>query len=336
MSRHWQRRHEFLTFDLPTIAAMLHPIVPPARVEHAQPLTEGFINTNYKVTVSGFDTPLVLRVYARDRAACRKEAEITRLIQHRVAMPEILYTDTDGDAFGWPYTVMRWIEGIPLNIVLSQPAQYDADPSGDVVAIASALGQTLAAISSYTFPHPGFFGPDLSIAQPLGSAAESCAAFISQCLFDGHTGQRLGPDLTERVWSLVTANASLLSTANAVTSLVHADFKDANLLLRQQRGVWRVAAVLDWEFAHAGTSLFDIGILLRDARKLPPGFEPAFAAAFTANGGYLPPNWKPITRLLDLMNLCEFLNTPTVRGALVDDVTALIRATVDEWPPRPH
>ena len=46
--------------------------------------------------------------------------------------------------------------------------------------------------------------------------------------------------------------------------LVHGDFNVKNLLL--DPGNWQVTALLDWEFAHAGTPFTDLGNLLRFER----------------------------------------------------------------------
>ena len=117
----------------------------------------------------------------------------------------------------------------------------------------------------------------------------------------------------------------------ASAALVHSDYKGSNLLLRQTSGQWEVAAVLDWEFAHAGTPLVDIGILLRDADTLPSGFAPAFAAAYRAAGGSLPTEWRQIAQLLDFMNYCEFLNGPDARGGLHEYALGRIRAALTHW-----
>jgi len=45
--------------------------------------------------------------------------------------------------------------------------------------------------------------------------------------------------------------------------LVHADYNGKNLLMQSTHEGWQVAAVLDWEFAFAGSPLFDTGNFLR-------------------------------------------------------------------------
>ena len=138
--------------------------------------------------------------------------------------------------------------------------------------------------------------------------------------------------LVFKVWELLQDHAGLLDEADGPATLVHGDYKAQNLLLRQRKsGDWETAAVLDWEFASAGTPLFDLSILLRYADTLPPAFEQEVAAGYRGAGGGLPHEWKRVIKLLDLLNLCEFLCGQSPQETMIADVTKLIQATVDGW-----
>ena len=127
----WARRHAFVALDDRELAAMLRPLFGERRVESAEPLTGGFVNTNYRVRLAGLDDAFVLRSYVRDAGACQRERDIIARVQGRVPVAEVLYADTRGEAFGRPYAVMRWMEGVALDQLLARPAE--ADP----VALAS-------------------------------------------------------------------------------------------------------------------------------------------------------------------------------------------------------
>ena len=47
-----------------------------------------------------------------------------------------------------------------------------------------------------------------------------------------------------------------------------------------------------------------------------PIFESEFIHGYREQGGILPPEWKKLAKLVDLLSLCEFLNAPTPRNAL--------------------
>jgi aminoglycoside phosphotransferase (APT) family kinase protein len=220
---------------------------------------------------------------------------------------------------GRPYTLMSFVEGERLSdLLLGRDRQT-------VGACAYAAGQTLAALHAVTFPHPGFFGPDLT-PQPQGDTeGEEWRDYIAQCLTE-HGRTWLGTERTEKPWQFVLAHQAEVATFPAQAVLVHADYNGKNILMQTTPEGWQVAAVLDWEFAFAGSPLFDIGNFLRHEGDLPPDYAQEFERGYSAAGGALPPNWRRLARLLDLLNLCEFLNTPHSRPGIVAEMIRLIDA----------
>ncbi|MGE5334507.1 MAG: phosphotransferase family protein, partial [Nitrososphaerota archaeon] len=201
----------------------------------------------------------------------------------------------------------------------------------DIGAAGEAVGATLAQLSAYTFPQAGFFAPDLSIAEPLLSPADAYAAFVRESLADGRPAARLGQELARQLLALIAEHATLLHAVDPTPRLTHCDYKAQNLLVRQQCGQWETAAVLDWEFAAATSPLFDLGNLLRYSDRLPRAFEQGVIAGYTAGGCILPPEWKRVIRLMDLVNLLTFLDTDDDGNPMIGEVAGLVRATVEHW-----
>jgi len=321
MEEDWGRRHDFVALEEATLTSMLQPVFPGKSVVSAQLLTEGHCNTNYKIRVSGLDDAFVLRLYIRDRTACQKDRDILGLVQERVPIAHLLYADTEHDV---PYAVMKWVDGVLLSDILA---------TGEVAEIADcayAAGATLANIGTYTFPQGGFFGPGLVIAEPFNEDT-TFLALIELFLFKGNGGQRLGKELTDRLWQFVTRNVDYLAAADGPARLVHSDYKGINLLMRQEDAGWQTAAVLDWEFAFAGSPLTDIGNMLRREYECPPVYASRFIQGYRENGGQLPEGWKKAAKLMDLISLCEFLNDPTSGEVRIRDVTGLIMGTLEHW-----
>ena len=323
MQEGWERLHAHLALDEPALAALIAPALPGHALLAAEPLAGGLANTNYKVTLAGMDEPMVVRVYTRDPDACQRERALFALVHERVRVPGCLYTGTAPD--GRPYMVSRWLAGEKLDALLPTLA-------GDALeAVMRAVGETLAHIGTFTFPAWGFFGPDLSIAEPVANLRQVTTEYIHEALFSAEATARLEPALQARVWELVTAHQSLLDSVPGQARLVHSDYKAQNLLVRPLGdGGWEVA-VLDWEFALAATPLIDLGILLRYSARLDPAFERGAIAGFLAAGGELPPEWKRIIRLLDLMNLCGFLARPEPQERMKIEVAGLLAETVEQW-----
>lgn len=328
MQSEWERRHALLALDEATLAYLVQPAFSGRRIVAAEPLSGGLINSNYRVTLDGLEDPIVLRVYMRDDAdACRKECDVYRLVAGDVPVPELLYADPDAARWERPYVIQRYVAGLSLPAFL-------ANAGGDAEAVAqagNALGRTAAAIASHTFPESGFFGPGLTIVESWGPLSEAVRSGIADYLFKRGASERLGAELTDRLWALVDEHAPLLAALDDQASLQQGDYRDDNILLRRRNGTWEVAAILDWEFAFAWSRLFDLGQLFRRDLDLPAAFEPAVVAGYAASGGSLPADWKRMAKLLDLVNLLDFLSQPS-RGPMYAEVTLLVRQTIERWP----
>jgi hypothetical protein len=156
---------------------------------------------------------------------------------------------------------------------------------------------------------------------------------VDLCLASGTLQQRLEPALCEGVHAAMWSALPELALCEEQTSLVHGDFGKRNVLVRQVKGRWAVAAVLDWEFAVSGTPLGDLANFLRYERTARPVAEPLFSNGYLQAGGALPAGWRGLSRIVDLVALCDMLT----RESLPDDVTAelseLVRATVEHRDP---
>lgn len=323
MAGGWDRRSALLTVDTATLERLLAPRWPEARVTSSAHVSGGLANTNYRVTLAGRADPIVVRFYTREPQACAREAALLRLVAGVVPVPEALLIEPEAGRFAYPYIVLSWMNGVPLIDALADL------PPEEAPGLAAALGEVAAHIGSFTFQEPGLLGPDLSIAEPLVIGPEGLRRFLGEMLIEGRAGGRLEPALKARLLAQIEACAEELAPLAGERSLIHADYKDGNILVQRGPDGWRVTAVLDWEFAFVGASVFDLGMLLRREATLPPGFASACVAAYRAHGGFAPPGWRRMTLLMDLINLCDFLNGPDIRGAMRDDVSGLIRATVE-------
>ncbi len=320
MEQHWERRHPLVALGAADIEQRLRAVFPAPRVVAFAPLTAGLRNTNYRVQLADRAAPVLLRLFTADAAACAREVALVRLLHGRVPVPAVLYADPAADP---PWTVTSWIEGERFDVVL------EGGTVADIAAAAHAAGTVLAQIHAISFPRPGFFGPDLEIAQSLDVSGGGWAGYISRCLFQGHAGQALGAELTQRFWRFVRDNAGRLEPLSGQSALVQADYKPWNLLVQDAAEGWSVAAVLDWEFAFAGSPLFDVAIFLRQEAFLPPEYARGFIAGYRGGGGDLPEDWHALVKLLDLLNMCSMLDEAEGDTAPVRDMRRLIEAVID-------
>ena len=89
-----------------------------------------------------------------------------------------------------------------------------------------------------------------------------------------------------------------------------------------------MSAIIDWERAHSGTPLLDLGSMLRCERDQPDWFEAEFVAGYVESGGVLPSQWKDVSRAVDLINLCCFLGSPKAGEVARRSVQAVVESTL--------
>ena len=305
------------------IAGLLHRALPGHTVRSCAAMTGGLINAMYRVEVEGFEDPLVLRFYARDRTACQKEVDLHRLVAGSVPVPEILYAATSEQEGVAPHVLMRWVKGMTFRQLKArhQPPE--------IAEAARSIGETLARIASFQFASPGRIGAGLAIDAPLLEPNHGAAEFVESCLRSPETQSRLEAPLRDRVREFIWRWASAMDPLGGEHRLVHSDFGGPNLLVDRVDGRWRVSGVIDWEFAFSGPPLVDVGHMMRYERRGRPLVEPWFSEGFLAGGGTLPPDWRDLARAVDLMALCEFFTRPELPESIVPELVELIAATTE-------
>jgi len=200
----------------------------------------------------------------------------------------------------------------------------------EIAESAHSIGVTLAQIGSFQFPLAGRIGPGLETGAPLAEGPDPVPTFIESCLESPEMERRLDEGQRRRLRGFIWDWAKQLAALGEEQSLVHSDYGSPNILLNQMNGRWKVAAVLDWEFAFAGSPLYDVGHILRYDRRTPPLMEPHFAAGFREGGGALPENWRDLARVLDLTALCDVLTRPGLPDGVVSELVELVVTTMLE------
>lgn len=331
----WQRRYARLELTPEQVRAMLATLTPdgvPPDVLSIEPLSGGRCNTNLRVALAGRDDPVVLRVYVRGDEYCQIECDAFALVRNTVPVPTILAADPLGERFGRPYVVEGWVAGTRLDETLAASELTDAE------ALGKAVGATLAAIHAHPFPRAGFLGPGLTLIEPMSGAGMVYAGHIGELLAQPGTRAALGADLAARLNAALLALATQLAVLDAgPVSLVHGDYKGSNILVQpsqeRDRPAWRVAAVLDWEFVHAGAGLLDFSILLRNMVLLPAeraaAFERGVERGYRDRGGWLPPDWRWLAEVFDLISLIEFAAVAPADSLQAREIATAVTRTLD-------
>jgi aminoglycoside phosphotransferase (APT) family kinase protein len=268
------------------------------RVVAERDLTGGYSNQNTLITMDD-GGEFVLRRY-RGANACAVETALAGRLTGVVPIPEVIAADDTGKAAGEPVLLSAFVHGRPVGEVLT---------AATAAELGREVGATLAAIGSVTFAAPGFFADArLEPGPPGAEPTAGLDAWVDRCLREGNAAGHLTETEQQRLRDYAAEATPPLAALAGSSRLVHADYNPKNILAGRAGDGWRVVAVLDWEYAFSSSPLYDVGNMLRFPR--PSGFADAFLAGFRANGGELPPDWRQLSRALDLYSLADFLTRP--------------------------
>lgn len=303
---------------------MLRQAIPDCRIASVTRLSGGYRNANFKVKLDSPHLTTVLRVYEHAPSLCQKEVDLIRLVGASVPVPEILFAAPTATPDMPAFAVFKFVEGITLR---------DLKQTGDKEAVAQAAsssGQILAELGKFHFSRAGWLSASLAVTASLMEGADPLPRFVDLCLNSANLQRRIRPEVRSRIHDLVWSWAARLFDLDQETSLVHCDFGMRNLLVRQERGTWKVAALLDWEFAVAGSPLIDLGHFLRYELSDLPLLEPHFSRSFRNSGGKLPHGWRQLSRIVDLSALLETFTRAQLPENVETEIAELIRFTAED------
>ncbi|HEX6719238.1 MAG TPA: phosphotransferase [Pyrinomonadaceae bacterium] len=298
---------------------------PNRKIDSVELLPGGLINTNLKIHFEPDFNPVVLRLYRDGATACNKEVAINNLIRRHVPIPEILHAESGGLDGSPAFALIEYIEGITFQ-QLKRTNNLDA-----IQQAAASVGKTLAAIGRFRFSAPGaLLSSEASSALVLGErfieGPDPIPRILDRFLASPVLQRRTSAELIDRLHDFIWSYAAVLPSLEDECSLVHNDFGNRNILVREENGVWSVAAILDWEMAFSGSPLLDVGHFLRYEHG--PLREPYFSRAFVEHGGKLPAKWRLIVKLIDLTGVVECLTHDDLPSDVEAELFMLIDATL--------
>ncbi len=262
------RRHPHREFDPALTAEFLNG----REVLSANLLRGGKTNSNYHVRLSD-GTECVVRLLARGDA--RREAHALSLAAKFAPVPDVL-------AVGDDWLALEFVKGRHLR------------QTHEELRLA---GEALARIQSLRFDAAGWLEPGGTITKFDFPDGDFTTTILARADVRGWLGEVLADDVTR-----LMAGTRHLRDGLSDPRLVHGDFNAANILVRDGC----IAAILDWEFAHAGTRWMDVGNLLRN---VPAHLHVHVRAGLKAGGASIPDDWRVRAELVDLSSALEFLTT---------------------------
>jgi aminoglycoside phosphotransferase (APT) family kinase protein len=235
------------------------------------PLEGGFSGETFVADAAGERT--VVRIYVqrgarRGATAVEVDAAVLRLVRGLLPVPEVLEVRRPDPVTGTPgLLVTSFLPGERLDLCLPTLPDRVRETVG------TELGRILGRLAQMPFLDTGRFVDGTLRIEPFPGGAD---------LTEWVTSHRQGSALAAWPQHEYDALLGLADHAQALldgigrTCLVQSDFNPKNLLV--DPGTGRVTGVLDWEFAHAGLPVADLGNLLRFERE--PVFADAVLAAY--------------------------------------------------------
>jgi Ser/Thr protein kinase RdoA (MazF antagonist) len=191
-------------------------------------------------------------------------------------------------------------------------------------------GRLLARLARHRFPESGLLSATLDVDTSFMDGPITTTTLVERFVSAAPFERRFDRDARERIVRFAREREDRLAELAGEASLVHGDFNSPNVFAHEVNGRWRVAAILDWEFALAASPYCDIGNFLRYHRRARPRYEPHFSRGLVDGGMVLPNDWLAVARLVDMPAMCELLARETIPEVVVEEVGELLIATIEE------
>lgn len=310
----WEKTQDSYAIDPGVIKKMVAIAYPERSLISNELVNGGCANLNFKIQLDTDLSPLILRIYLRDKYIAKQEQSLSHLLQPIIPIPKVYKICDYGN---YRFAIHEFISGITLRELLLSNEAYDVE------RIMYEVGIMLSKISKHEFSASGFFDENLNITHNISS--EYYVKYAKNTLQNAIAFEQLSTQLILNINTIFDKYAQIFPDEND-RQLVHADFDPANILVSKINDDWSIVGILDWEFAFSGSTLCDIANMLRYADQMPKKYEHGFLQGLKDGGINLPNNWKVRIDLLNLFSLVDCLarSNPITSPNKCKDICRLI------------
>lgn len=321
MIKNVERRSPYINLTKDQIQKCIDSLKNDAIITDFNLSSSGLSNTNYIVTLDN-NKKIVLRIHSNDLANNGlKELNLSKLLLDISEVPKVLYYQS-ANISDFSYSIIEFMDGENL---------AKRNNSHDLSVLYFEIGEMLAKLRIIKFPTSGLLGSNLEITRinTRHTNYHPVTNFILDCLENKNFLLRADTNLISSLNELIQQNDQLLFATDEEPNLVHGDFKIENIIVKQfEDGTYHLSGILDWEHARSDSSYGDIATLFRGDYTKKSSAKLAFHKGFTKNGAKLIQDWDKASKLIDLVNLCDFLCGDEDRPALYETMLTYLRNTV--------
>ncbi|WP_377888972.1 phosphotransferase family protein [Alkalihalobacillus sp. R86527] len=314
MKTNWERNKPIIEPDLKSFSEIVQNDYPDGSINTIELLAGGLSHSNYKIEL--MDGTWVVARFTTNKKTLILEQNLNRILPEEVKAPRFLHISHQPE---YSVALVEWKSGVLLRDRLTSSAN-------EMYAIGHSVGKQLASLRQITFESQGFLDKNVKVEKPFRLTPDSFYSTITSFIEKGPMTSRISKSLTHRIRTFAKNHAQLFLEDKSEARLVHGDFNGLNLLIEGTE----VSAVLDWEFAFAGSIYLDIGNMIRyDHFPNMESFEDGLLAGLRNSGVVLSPNWRKLAKLADLVALCSLLDSQYGGENRFKDITRLIERTVE-------
>lgn len=304
------------------IQALLMHLGQGRKITAIQAMGGGFRNHNYRVTFEN-QGEAVLKV-SQDLTSAKKASVLQQQLSQFLPVPQVI---GERATSGHVFTLMEYLPGelgCELPGDLSEP---------EYLALGDAIGSLLRKVHNVQFKQAGPLNEDLQVSDPHPNLGDAWLAYMREVMHGKRAESRLGSHHCKAVLQLLNRYEAELHALQPTTCLVHSDFNLKNILVQKKPTRWKISGLIDWEFAHVGSPLVDVGNFYRFEEALPEALLTGFARGYGLEDI---PHWRPLSLILDLAALCNFLDAPEDLPLTQETAAYLIRRTLDRLSTAPE
>lgn len=274
-----------------------------------QVLQQGCANYNIRVHLPQHEA--LLRIYCRDKEVQRLEESIQDLVADTLPVAHVL---SHGEEGGYAYSLHSLCQGIQLRDVIAEPQE-------DLRKVMYDLGDSIGKMQSWRFEKPGRLDEHLQIVEPMNLYHDSLHR-LAALQKEG----KLPADECSS-WQDLLSDMQSLFPSQQLAHLVHGDYDPSNILVEKRHGQWELSAILDWEFAQAGSYYRDMANMLRYEYSFSKEYKYYFVDGISHHIR-LPTDWQKTITLCNIYGLFDCLanrvNIPSQPNRYAD-ITQLLR-----------
>lgn len=293
---HWEKTSSRINLPQELILSMLRTYYTSDNdIKSVSIISGGCANINILAELNISDSPVILRVYLRDKDSAYREQKISSLLSKKLPVPAFYHV---GQYDGYTFALVEYLAGQTLRDFLLECQRPNI---GDIMF---KVGKSLGEISNIKFPMSGFFDEELEIKHI--TTPESLLQFCDDCLGNKNVKGSLPQNQRNQLKNVFVAYKNLL-IERCERNLVHADFDPANILVIEGAEGIELSGILDWEFSFSGSTLWDVASMIRYAHQMPHEYQSSFLHGLSSNGYILPSSWEKTVCLLNIISMLDCL-----------------------------